>query len=247
MAREKEKLELLFKDFRLEQITFELRYNHEQYYPAKFQQFWREIQNQLTGQFKPLREQEVTVVNYDNKFEFQVSADRFAIIQFYPDSLLKELSEVSGVFYDAVIKVFEIEEIIRVGLRLIYSKNYENSVSVAEALYKTPYINCPDNLYLIDKGVPLIPTLAIGWRGEEKGITYRLKGNSGSIGLDLPLQMVATGDYPEHIEKVYNQVILDIDIYVHKPILPGQFFSGEWIKQAYDTVKKEGSKFFGVK
>jgi len=248
MAKEKNKHQmLLFKDFRLEQIAFEVRYIYGNYYPDKLLQFWEEIQNQLTGQYTPLKEEESTIINYNDKFEIRVSADRFAVIQFFPDSSIKELLKVSQVFFDTTIKILEIKEIKRVGLRSIYTKDYDNPSAVAEALFQTPYINYPDDLYLIENSTPFIPNLALGWQNEEKGISYRLNGKSEIVGITLPLRLIASGDFQKKIEKTYNQVLLDIDIYVHKPILPGQFFSDEWINQAYDTVRKEGIKFFGEK
>lgn len=248
MAREKNKHQvLLFKDFRLEQIAFEVRYNYVNYYPDKLLQFWEDIQNQLAGQFIPLKEEESTIVNYNDKFEIRVSADRFAVIQFFPDSSIKELLKVSQVFFDTTIKMFEIKEVKRIGLRSIYTKDFDNPSDVAEALYQTPYINYPDDLYLIKNRIPIIPNLSLGWQDEEKGISYRLNGKSEIVGFTLPLRLVASGDFPKKIEKTYNQIVLDIDVYVHKPILPGQFFLDEWINQAYNTVRKEGVKFFGEK
>ncbi len=53
MAKEKKKIEpLLFKDFRLEQLTFEVRFVYGQFYPDKIRLFWREIQDVLSGEFK---------------------------------------------------------------------------------------------------------------------------------------------------------------------------------------------------
>jgi len=248
MTKEKKKTELLiFKDFQLEQIAFEIRYIYGNYYLDKLRQFWKEIQNELTGEYTPLKEEESTIINYDNKFEIRVSADRFAIIQFFPTSAIQELSEVSKVYFDTAVKILEIKEITRVGLRAIYTRNYDNPSEVAESLYQSSYINFPQDLYLMKDGVPMIPNLALGWQNEERGISYRLKGKSEVLGINLPLKLVASGDFQKRIEKTYNQVILDIDIYDHKPILPGQFFSEEWLNQAYSIIKKEGVKFFGEK
>ncbi len=241
----KEKSSLLFKDFQLEQIAFEIRFSTENYYQQVFKSFWKHIQSQISSDSGRIRYEEPTVITYDNKFEIRVSSDTFAVMQFFPDSSLKELLKVSKIFYDAIIEILGIEAITRVGLRPIYTKDYDDDISVAEILYQTPYINYPDNLYLSQNSLPLIPALIIGWEDEERGITYRLKGKSGKLGIDLPLELIASGKFQKTIEKVYNQVILDIDMYIHKPITPGQFILDEWINQAYETVKKEGSKFFG--
>jgi hypothetical protein len=248
MAKENEKLKpLLFKDFKLELLSFELRYEYEKFYLYNLRPFWREIHTHLKGEFSPVEQGEQSVINYNDKFEIQISPDRFAIVEFYPNRLLTDFLEISRIFFEAAVKVLELEEITRTGLRLIYSKEFQDPIAVAEALYNTPYINVPNDLYLSGNGTPLIPNYAIGWKDEEKGITYRLNGKSGKLGIDLPLQMIAAGQQPTHIEKVFNQVNLDVDIYVHKAVSPGQFFPVEWIRQAYKTGHNEGEKFFGEK
>jgi uncharacterized protein (TIGR04255 family) len=246
MTKEKNKLEpLLFKDFQLEQLVFEFRFIFSKNYLESLRLFWSEIQNELSGEFKLIEQGETATLNYNSKFEIRLTPDRFAVIELYPDSAIKEFLRVARVFYSAAVKFSEIEKLTRVGLRAIYSKDYDNHKLVAEALYQTKYINFPDDLYLIEEGMPLIPSYAIGWQDEEKGISYRLKGKAEKLGVDLPLKLTAKGDFPNPVEKEYNQVILDIDIYIHKHISPGQFFSDEWIKQAHETAKIEGSKFFG--
>ena len=207
--------------------------------------FWSEIQTELPGEFRLIEQSETVILNYNGKFEIRLTPDRFAVIELYPDSAIKEFLQLTHVFYNAAVKFSEIENLTRVGLRTVYAKDYDNPKLVAEALYQTNYINFPHNLYLIKNGIPLIPNYAIGWQDEEKGIAYRLKGKAEKLGIDLPLKLTAKGDFPNFVEKEYNQVILDIDIYIHKHILPGQFFSDEWIKQAHKTAKEEGSKFFG--
>lgn len=248
MAKEKDKTEpLLFKDFQLEQLTFEVRFTAEQFYLDKFRSFWRELEDVLPGDFKFIENNEATVLHYNKKFEIRVSSDKFAVIQMYPDSEITEFLKVSKAFFDVSAKVLEIDKLVRIGLRPIYAKDYETPISVAEVLYQTPYIKFPDNLHLSENGIPLIPNYAIGWQDEEKGISYRLQGKSGRLNIDLPIQLAATKEFPDSISKVYNQVILDIDIYIHKQISLGQFIPNEWIKQAHNTAKKEGSKFFGEK
>jgi hypothetical protein len=246
MAKEKHKLEpLLFKDFQLEQLIFEFRFIFGKNYLESLRLFWSEIQNELSGEFRLIEQGETTILNYNSKFEIRLVADRFAVIELYPDSAIKEFLQLARVFYNAAVKFSEIENLTRVGLRAVYAKDYDNPKLVAEALYQTKYINFPHDLYLIENGIPLIPSYAIGWQDEEKGIAYRLKGKAEKLGIDLPLKLTAKGDFPNFVEKEYNQVILDIDIYIHKHILPGQFFSDEWIKQAHTTAKEEGLKFFG--
>lgn len=246
MAKEKHKLEpLLFKDFQLEQLIFEFRFIFGKNYLESLRLFWSEIQNELSGEFRLIEQGETTILNYNSKFEIRLVADRFAVIELYPDSAIKEFLQLARVFYNAAVKFSEIENLTRVGLRTVYAKDYDNPKLVAEALYQTKYINFPHDLYLIENGIPLIPSYAIGWQDEEKGIAYRLKGKAEKLGIDLPLKLTAKGDFPNFVEKEYNQVILDIDIYIHKHILPGQFFSDEWIKQAHTTAKEEGLKFFG--
>jgi hypothetical protein len=245
MVKEINKPELLlFKDFQLEQLVFEFRFIFNKNYLDN-RLFSSEIQNELSGEFKLIEESETTILNYNNKFEIRLAPDRFSVIELYPDSAIKEFLQVARVFYNAAVKFSEIEKLTRVGLRAIYTKDYNNPKLVAEALYQTNYINFPDNLYSIENGIPLIPSYAIGWQNEEKGISYRLKGKAEKLAINLPLKLTAKGDFSNPVEKEYNQVILDIDIYIHKHILPGQFFSDEWIKQAHKTAKEEGSKFFG--
>lgn len=244
----KESKELSFKDFRLEQIVFETRYTCKKYYQDKhiFRAFWNEIQSKLNGELKLIEEGEITVLRYKKKFEIQVSQDRFAVIEFYPKSTLDEFLEIAKMFFDTTLTILEVEELKRIGLRSIYTKDYNDAKLIAAALLNTKYINFPENIYSLKDGNAIIPNYAIGWRNGEQGISYRLGGKSEVFSIDLPTRLVADGE-KESIKKVYNQVLFDVDIYLHDKILLGQFFVEEWIKQTNTVSKKEGEKFFGGK
>lgn len=110
---------------------------------------------------------------------------------------------------------------------------------------KLPFISVPENLSLSTKGKPLIPTYNLGWNDGQKVIVYRLKGNASKVSVDLPPVLSLTGDYPDTIEKVYNQFVFDVDVYTSAPILPGEFLAVEWLGQAYEVIQSDAICFFG--
>jgi len=242
----KKKVEKLsFEDFQLEQLIFEVRFFPERNYLDVIRPFWKEIFSILQDEINFLEEGEETLLSYKDKYEIRVAAQRFAVVRLYPDAKIKEFLHIVKVFYDVCVKFLEIERLNRVGLRAIYYKDCKDAQSVVNTLLETEYIKFPNDLYLIGKGTPVIPNYMIGWKDEEKGINYRLSGKAEKFSFDLPLKLSASGEFQKTIEKTYNQVIFDIDIYLHNNILLGQFFSDEWIKQAFEIGKEEGFKFFG--
>ena len=70
-------------------------------------------------------------------------------------------------------------------------------------------------------------------------------GNTGKLSVDLPPILAHTSDYPETIEKIYNQFVFDVDVFTSAPLLTGELIVIEWLEQAYDAVRTDGVKFFG--
>lgn len=248
MADEKKKTELIIDNFGLQQIAFEIRHFSSSDGEDKKSNLFEKIQNQLPHPIKLVEQNKERVsFTYNKNFEFNFGVGRFSIINVLPDKTLKELLEVAKIFTETVTEDFNIVQFTRVGLRPTFVYVCENATEIAELLYRTPYFQYPENLYLKESGKPLVPNCAFGWQSDEKGITYRIRGESGQLKVDLPLLFTASGEYPESIVKEINHVILDIDLFIHKPISPGQFFVEDWIIGAFETIKKEGHKLFGGK
>ena len=72
-----------------------------------------------------------------------------------------------------------------------------------------------------------------------------MKGNFSTLTVDLPLQLSLSGEYPERIEKAFNQFVFDVDVHITEPVSPEEFLPKEWLGQAYEIVNADGITFFG--
>lgn len=245
MAEENKPKPLLYKDFYLDQLVFELRFVWGNNSFNNIRPFFEELQGLLPEPLRLMEDGEPLTFHYKNRIEISIASDRFSITELKPNQGIEEFLKIAKILYETSVKFSEIVEIRRAGLRVFYAKDYDDPRMVVDALCSSGYINYPNNLYLIESGKATIPGYIIGWQDEEKGISYRLRGKAEKVGINLPLRLLVEKDIPQNVEKQYNQVILDIDVFVHKPVLPGQFFINDWIEQANKTAREELKKFFG--
>ena len=247
MAEENKSEPLLHRDFHLDQIVFELRFVWGNNSFLNFRPFFLEFQESLSEPLRVIENDEPIILHYKNRIEITIASDKFSIAELKPNPEIQEFLKVAKILYEMSRKFSEIIEITRAGFRVFYAKSYDNPKQVVEALYNSGYINFPNNLHLAKSGKPILPVYGVGWQDEEKGISYRLRGRAEKVGVNLPLRLLVEKDIPQNAEKQYNQVILDMDVFVHKAVLPGQFFINDWIEQANKTAKEELKKFFGDK
>lgn len=233
-----------FSSLKLDQAVFQVQAYNKGVLLATLPDFWEDVEARLdTTIFYGTRDG-VSVCRLEKKTELSINQEQFSVVEFEPANSLAKFIKTSEHFFNAVREFLRMERINRVGFRLIYSMDFDSPDAVAHAFTQLPYVVIPEKLSLSKHGKMLIPTFNFGWGDDKKGIVYRLKGNASKLTVDLPLQMSLSGEYPEQIEKVYNQFIFDVDVFISGPILPDEFLPQEWLVQAYEAVNMDGSTLF---
>ncbi|MBK7804637.1 MAG: hypothetical protein IPJ55_18680 [Chloracidobacterium sp.] len=236
---------LTFSGLKLEQAIFEVRSYNRGHLPAVVADFWDTVEKTLEVSIVYGFQEAASVARLGKSLELSVASDRFSVIQFFPSKDLKEYFHTAAKVFSAYIDHLRTENIARVGFRLIYSMDFDDPMSVAKQFLQLPYVSVTDGLTLAESGRPVIPTYSVGYNDGQKAMVYRLMGNTGKLSVDLPPILAHTSDYPETIEKIYNQFVFDVDVFTSAPLLTGELIVIEWLEQAYDAVRTDGVKFFG--
>lgn len=239
------KTTITFSSLTLEQAVFQVRAYNRGVLQAVLPDFWDGVESRLEMPVRYGMQDGVSVCRLNTTSELSIDQEQFSVVEYFPAKSLLKFIRIANSFYDIVREILRTERIMRAGFRLIYSLDFDDPDSVAQAFLNLPYISVPVGLSLSKKAKSLIPTYNFGWSDEKKSIVYRLKGNASKLTVDLPVQLSFSGEYPEKIEKSYNQFIFDVDVFISEPILPDEFLPQEWLSQAYEAVKLDGKILFG--
>jgi hypothetical protein len=236
---------LSFNDLKLEQVVFELRFPMAYLYFDIAGSLWEEVTKALPGTFAiDTFEANGSTITLNDKFQISIGVDSLGVIGYFPNKSLKDFTDILDIVYTIAIERLKIESIIRVGLRLIFIKEYESLKTLGEMLCLLPCIKIPDGITFGSEDESILPSANIRVEDKVKGRLFRVSGSIRSFTVDLPIVDVA--EKGQRVTQGQRKIVFvfDVDTFTKITIPIGQLSIIDWIKQSYESVKDTSPNFF---
>lgn len=225
-------------DFRLEQCVFEARYEPSYLLWDHAGSIWSQIRAKWPRLKLSQVEPSATQFTLDSRFNLSVFVDKFAVIDQAPDQSLKSFLDVAESLSKVAIHHLEINEFSRLGLRLIFFKEFSDREAASTALLSSQILNLPDGPHFGIDMPPVLPGYTVRWESKATGTTVRIEAEGRIIDFTPPHFLDLR---PMH--KEVAGLKFDIDYYTVASVTVGQFSCRDWINQAWHLVNRDSKPF----
>lgn len=164
----------------------------------------------------------------------------FAVTDEKPKASLSGFIECVGRCLDVACDILEITEFTRIGLRLMFMKEYPDMSKASDAIFRTGLMKFPStNLFGID-GKPASPTYILKWESEKNGTMIHLAAETRKIQFTPPAEMVGVDAF----KREYSRLLYDFDYYTKATVSRGQLQVADWINSALHLARRDSTKVF---
>lgn len=160
-----------------------------------------------------------------------------------PKSSLKEFTECAEAFFNIVTDVLELQEFIRIGLRLMFVKDCEDLSIATKDVLSTGLITCPVGPHFGIDGKPSNPNYIMRWESDSKGAMIHLTAETRKLEFSPPPEM----SHIAPIKEEKSRILYDLDYYTRAIVTRGQFRPTDWIDNASHLMRRDSAKFLGSK
>jgi len=174
----------------------------------------------------------------EGAFVMELSQCRFSTNK--PDTSLEKFAGHCKSFFDSVTRNLEVKVFTRVGLRIVFRKEFKDLGDAKAALNSLKLVNLQAEERF--GAAPTPHEIVFRWEGGQVGAMLRLVAESGKINVILPPELEAE---KSEIHKSFNGLTLDVDYYTVAPVERSQLDATAWILRSARTVKKNLDTILG--
>ena len=226
--------------FALEQSVLEVRYEVALALWDSAGALWRSIQD---------RWPEIRLVTADptkqafqsGKTGFVIELQAARITNMDSNKPLSELSKIAREFFKLTAMHLQTSLFTRLGLRLIYFKEFKDRASAAAAFHSLGLVKVPDTKKFEIDDPPVNGQYSIRWESAKKGALVVCKAETRKMDFDPPIESTRLLD-PIHKEQ--NGIVVDIDYYTVAPVESGQVDMGEWMNHSLRIITRDTRYLF---
>lgn len=240
-ARESPSRFLDLSSFELESVTLEIRYPFAYSLWDEAGQLWKAIQDNWPDIVPIFVDPKKTDFRRGDT-RLTVEMEQARIIELRPEKSLKQFLDDSREFIRMTTRCLQISTYKRVGLRLIYFKEFNDSREAAAAFLPLDLIRVPEGKKFEIDELPKNLQYALRWESDKKGIMLQCRSETRTMNLDVPFE-AAHLLKPVHSER--HGITLDVDYYTVAPVEPGQMDTSEWVKHAMHLIARDSRYLFG--
>ncbi len=220
-------------DFQIITGVLELRYPDHFLIWDNSGAFWQELANELAPLKVKQAEPNGVSVRIDKHAQAALGIDRASITVTKPGAHCERLKELAIKIVPALITKVKIDQFSRIGMRVVFEKAFSSREEAAKYVFEnTSFPERKDNLMNVS-GQGLDPELGFRSESESKGYSVKILARQGRI-VDFNLPAGFEQLQPTQEELVKNQVLIDVDYYVHSVTLADQVSAEQivdgWIK-----------------
>jgi hypothetical protein len=226
--------------FPLEQFALEIRYPVALALWDRAGTLWRAVREKWPDLNLVTAEPAKTTFQM-GKTALVVEIKAARIVSVNPEKSIAELSAIAKDFFRLTILHLQVPIYDRVGLRLVYFKEYKNRKDAASAFYSLGLIKVPDEKKFEVDDRPVNPQYNLRWESEKKGGVVQFRAETRKVDWDPPIESVQLFS-PIHTER--NGLVLDLDYYTVAPVEPGQLDMGEWVNHAVHVITRDTRYLF---
>jgi hypothetical protein len=222
--------------FSLETFSVEIRYATALLLWDRAGVLWRSIQEKYPDiRVVTVEPSKTSFQSGKTAFVIEVKTARINAVD--PEkSSMDELPKVARDFFKLTIQHLEISLCERLGLRLVYFKEFKDREQAASAFHAMGLVKVPDGKRFDVDEHPVNQQYVLRWESEKKGAVVQCRAETRKIDWDPPIESVRLW-YPVHREQ--NGIVVDIDYYTVAPVEVGQLDMGEWSKHALHVISRD--------
>ena len=185
------------------------------------------------------------VVFKDGKLTFAVALKpseehtSITVTEEVPHLSLNTLIEAGEQLINITSKCLEIDEFTRIGLRLMFVKEYKDLSEATEALLKTNLLQCPPGPHFGVDGKPSRPSYMLRWEDGKKGVMVHLTVEQRRVEFNPPADWVGMIGFKREI----NRILFDCDSYTIAKVNLSQLTIADWITNAARLNRRDSGKF----
>jgi hypothetical protein len=235
---------LRFEDLTLLQAAFEVRFEEACLLWDRAGVVWDDTLKVIPNLKRQHTEPSRVVFATLNKPQMELSIEiaRLGVIEHQPDKRLEGFSEIVSKFADIAIPALGVAQYLRVGLRLIFAKEFSTPEAAAEAVLATGVIKEPVTPQLGITTPILQPECAYRREDGKNGFGFRFKAET----LNFEFRPAfGWSDFSEPISRTKHRVNLDVDCYIQAPVSAETMRFVDWISQTFHIIKRDASSLIG--
>lgn len=233
---------LLFSttDFHLIQATCEIRYPQAPLVFDRTGHVFHSLGKKLTNLHNDgAAPTQTTMTADEGTAVIELNSSRFVADAVFSTGDLESFASNCKTFFDLVINELELTFFTRVGLRILFSKQFPTRAESVERLNTLKIVNNDAAAPVVRFGASAkIGEVLFRWQGNDLGTTFHLTAEDGAINAKFPPGL----GLDSSINKEYHRLLLDIDYYTVSIVQREQWDAAEWITQAARMVRKETDK-----
>ena len=147
-----------------------------------------------------------------------------------------ELAKIGRDFFNLTALHLQLSIYERLGLRLIYFREFRDRGEAALAFDSLRLLRVPDTKKFEVGEKPVNQQYSLRWESEKKGASISCRAETRKIDYDPPVESVQIFS-PIHKER--NGIVVDVDYYTVAPVEIGQVDMGEWANHALHVVSRD--------
>jgi len=154
----------------------------------------------------------------------------------------KEFQDVVNYFFSQVIKIFNINEITRLGYRTIRTLKHNNIKEASEKILSYNLIKQPIiNIFGIENGEFNSPQYGISRENDYLGVRINIRVETAKMQIEIPVELA---EYFQPSNKEIFMSVIDVDYFTKKKLLVSQLELQTWLNEADRVIKKDLPKIF---
>ncbi len=226
--------------FTLEQCVLEARFPQALALWDNAGALWRAIQEKWP-EIRLIKAEPAKTTFQDGKTGFVVELQAARITILDSAKAIDELARIARYFFKLTAAHLQLSLYERLGLRLIYFKEFKDREQAASAFRSLGLLKVPNTKKFEIGEQPVHQAYGLRWESEKKGTLVSCRSETRKIDYDPPIESARVFS-PIHIER--DGIVVDIDYYTVAPVETGQVDMGEWLNHALHIVSRDTRYLF---
>lgn len=233
----------------LVQVILEIRVPGTYKWWDRTGQFWDEAEQIFPGLIPRQVEPNKTIFEYPQgncKFVARRREDgdlALGIDAFKPQRTLDAFIDMADKFVSIGLRLLEITEINRIGLRTIYHHEFPDIEQAGASVTATGLLgSIPGPVFNVDDS-PNNIYISLIFKNEYLGTRFQVRSDTREASIDVPVENSFMD--LESQAKTKHLAILDVDHYTNRPAAVGQIDIKEWIESAFRLIKRDSKQVLG--
>ncbi len=229
---------LRFDELRLFQAAFEVRFDEALLLWDRAGLLWEQIVKAAPELKRQHAEPNRVVFASSSKPEMEITIElgRLGFVQYHPDKRLETFSDTVSKITNIASAIVEITQYSRIGLRLMFEKEFLTPEAAAEAVLSTGLIRPAERTQFGISAAVSQPD--VGFRREDgkNGFYFHLKSETATFDFK---PTIGWSEFTEPITKKKHRVNFDIDAYLQAPVSAEMMRFPDWISQTFHIIKRD--------